>query len=323
MGSVWLRDLDKWLTAAGLNVSVYDDQWKNRSRSSGGYEAVRGIGIHHDASSIGSSEKSACDWGWKNSSDKPIGCIRLARDGHITVGAAGATNTMGKGGPLTTSRGTIPKDQGNLYMVAIEAANNGVGETWGRQMMDAYIAMVWALCEHLDLQHSDVFGHAGYCQPSCPGRKIDPAGPASGYPNLGGTSGAKTWPDSAFRSYLDAYKIPPGPTPPPANDWPTQGAAMTTPPGTPILSKGMVHANVPWLQAVLCSMPKLAADGGGPIFNPDWVGYDTIAPGPSTASLFGQATADSLNYWKSRNSLPSDSRYDTATANAMYKVRKK
>lgn len=215
MGNVWLTQLPGWLADAGLDVDIYDNKWTTRSRSSGGYEQVLGIGIHHDASAVGSSEQSACDWGWKNSSDRPIGAIRLARDGHITVGAAGATNTMGKGGPLTTSRGKIPQDQGNLYMVAIEAANNGVGEPWGKDMLDAYICMVQVLCDELGLESGDVYGHAGYCAPSCPGRKIDPAGPTPDYPNLGGTTGARTWPDAAFRDYLDERNgtHPPEPTP--------------------------------------------------------------------------------------------------------------
>jgi hypothetical protein len=220
MGAIWLTEMPDWFADAGLNVDVYDNLWSTRSRSSGGYEKVLGIGIHHDASSTGSSEMSGCDWGWKNSSDKPIGCIRLWRDGHIIVGAAGATNTMGKGGPLTASKGTIPKDQGNMYMVAIEAANNGVGEPWPTVMIDAYLGMVHTLCQELGLAHSDVWSHAGYCQPSCPGRKIDPAGPTPGYPNLGGTSGSKTWPDSAFRGYLDALDQthPPEPEPEPQED---------------------------------------------------------------------------------------------------------
>jgi N-acetylmuramoyl-L-alanine amidase len=218
IGNVWLTSLPDWLDAAGLDVDVYDNNWTTRSRSSGGYEDVRGIGIHHDASSTGSSEMSGCDWGWKNSSDRPIGCIRLWRNGHIIVGAAGATNTMGKGGPLKTSKGTIPLDQGNIYMLAIEAANNGVGEQWSTPMIDAYLGMVHTLCERLGLKHSDVFGHAGYCQPSCPGRKIDPAGPTPGYPNLGGTSGCKTWADSAFRSYLDQRGQQPHPPEPEPGD---------------------------------------------------------------------------------------------------------
>lgn len=203
MGNLWLTELPDWFADAGLDVDVYDSKWMTRARSSGGYERVLGIGIHHDASSLGSSEMSGCDWGWKNSGDRPIGAMRLWRDGHIIVGAAGATNTMGKGGPLTCSKGTIPKDQGNLYMVAIEAANTGVGEPWSTPMLDAYLLMVNVLCDELELEFTDVFSHAGYCEPSCPGRKIDPAGPTPGYPNLGGTSGARTWSDSAFRGYLD------------------------------------------------------------------------------------------------------------------------
>lgn len=214
IGSIWLTELPDWLESAGLRVDVYDNMWSTRSRSSGGYEKVLGIGIHHDASNINSSERSAADYGWKNASDKPIGAIRLWRDGHILVGAAGATNTMGKGGPLTSTKGKIPQDQGNLYMLAIEAGNNGVGEPWGTPMLDAYIGMVTTLCDRLGLSYNDVWGHAGYVQPSCPGRKIDPAGPTPGYPSLGGTSGAKTWKDSDFRALLGTSTQPPHPPEP-------------------------------------------------------------------------------------------------------------
>jgi hypothetical protein len=254
MGSVWLTELPDWLSDAGLDVDVYDNLWSTRSRSSGGYESVRGIGIHHDASSTGSSEMSGCDWGWKNSSDRPIGCIRLWRNGHIIVGAAGATNTMGKGGPLTSSKGTIPKDQGNLYMLAIEAANNGVGEAWSNVMVDAYLTMVDTLCQRLGLQHSDVWSHAGYCQPSCPGRKIDPAGPTPGYPNLGGTSGVKTWPDAAFRGYLDQrtdQPHPPEPTPEPEPEPPPSGGDWMA--SLPTIKKGATGEYVERMQHLLAA----------------------------------------------------------------------
>jgi len=325
VGSIWLTDLDRWLIDAGLDVSVYDNNWKTRSRSSGGYEDVRGIGIHHDASSTGSSEQSACDWGWKNSSDKPIGAIRIGRSGHITIGAAGATNTMGKGGPLNVSRGTIPKDQGNLYMVAIEAANNGIGEAWGTPMLDAYLLMVWTLCDRLGLKHSDVYGHAGYCQPSCPGRKIDPAGPTPGYPNLGNTTGAKTWPDSAFRGYLDKIKpYPPDPSPPkPGTDWRSVGATYSTPPRDYPMQRYGQFDNTEWLQAVLCSMDTLPADGGKPIYNPAWVGYDSKAGVPNGRLYYADATHNALAYWQSKNGLTADGKWGPATADKMYKVRGK
>jgi hypothetical protein len=255
VGAIWLTELPDWFADAGLDVDIYDNKWSTRSRSSGGYEKILGIGIHHDASATGSSEQSACDWGWKNSSDRPIGAMRLGRSGHITVGAAGATNTMGKGGPLTCSRGTIPKDQGNMYMVAIEAANNGVGEPWSTPMIDAYLAMVAVLCDELELEYSDVFGHAGYCAPSCPGRKIDPAGPTPGHPDLGGTSGAKTWPDSAFRGYLNERNgtHPPEPTPEPEPEPtppPSGGDWMAS---LPTIKKGATGPDVERMQHLLAA----------------------------------------------------------------------
>ena len=227
MGSIWLRDLPDVLSDAGLNVTTYAG-WENRARSSGGYDALLGIGIHHDASATGSSDQSAWDWAWKNSSDRPIGAIRLSRSGLICVGAAGATNTMGKGGPLTCSRGTVPKDAGNKYMIAIEAGNNGVGEAWGSIMIDAYISMLAALCRRYGFNASrDIFTHNSYCEPSTPGRKIDPAGPTPSEPSLGGTSGCKIWSHDDVRNLVleELGQVPPPkptpepePTPPPSGD---------------------------------------------------------------------------------------------------------
>jgi hypothetical protein len=217
MGSIWLRDLPNVLVSAGLDVTTYPG-WENRSRSSGGYDALLGIGIHHDASNTGSSDQSAWDWAWKNSSDRPIGAIRLSRSGLVCVGAAGATNTMGKGGPLTTSRGTIPLDAGNKFMIAIEAGNNGIGETWPSIMVDVYMRMLAALCQAYGFDASrDIFTHNSYCQPSCPGRKIDPAGPTPSEPSLGGTSGTKIWSHNDVRQcVMEIMGKPPQPQPSPS-----------------------------------------------------------------------------------------------------------
>lgn len=227
MGDIWLRDLPDVLSDAKLAVVTYSG-WENRSRSSGGYDALLGIGIHHDASNSNSSDQSAWDWAWKNSSDKPIGCIRLGRTGEICVGAAGATNTMGKGGPLTTSKGTIPLDKGNQNMIAIEAGNNGVGETWGSTMIDAYMRMLAALCQAYGFDpNRDIFTHNSYCQPSCPGRKIDPAGPTPSEPTLGGTSGTKIWSHDDVRACVSKIMVkPPQPEPAPPTPKPTQEANM-------------------------------------------------------------------------------------------------
>jgi hypothetical protein len=201
-GQVWLLDLPDACRAGGLTVSTFDG-WETRSRSSGGYDDVLAVGYHHDASNANSDEGSSDAYGWLYADDKPIGAMRLHRNGSLVVGAAGATNTMGKGGPLTCSGGTVPLDRGNQTMIAIEAANNGVGERWPKVQADAYIALVAALCDWYGLDPGrDVHSHAAYCAPTCPGRKIDPAGPVDGYPDLAGTSGAATWDNTAFAALV-------------------------------------------------------------------------------------------------------------------------
>ena len=118
---------------------------------------------------------------------------------------------------------------------------------------------------------------------------------------------------------------PPQPTPPtpkPTN-WVTYGTNAKTPPGNPMLSKGIVHANVQELQAILCSMPTLPADGGKPIYNPEWVDIDKVGGGKPTDNLFGDATFPALAYWQEKNGLTADSKYGPQTAARLTQVRGK
>lgn len=222
MGSHWLRDLPTAL--GGLpNLSTYSG-WENRARSSGGYDAVLGIVLHHTASNT--TPENDMYYIWKSAADRPIGAIYIGRDGRIVIGAAGATNCQGKGGPLTTSKGTVPLDQGNRYMIAIEAGNTGVGEPWAEIQQQAYVNTVRALCAYYGFDpNRDVFGHFDYCAPSCPGRKIDPAGPSL----FGAVNTSGTWDINMFRSAVVGSVPPPEPepepepTPPPQQgDWMAQ-----------------------------------------------------------------------------------------------------
>jgi N-acetyl-anhydromuramyl-L-alanine amidase AmpD len=195
MGSIWLRNLPDVLEDLG-NVSLYSG-WENRSRSSGGYNKLMGIVCHHTASKT--STQSDTTWMWQNSPDKPVGAIYLARDGEIVVGAAGATNCAGKGGPYTTSKGTIPLDSGNSNTISIEAGNNGIGEQWPTAQQDAYVALVAALCEGYGFDPlRDVMSHFEWA----PDRKIDPAG-SSRY-----ASGANKWNMDMFRGDVEAKMQP-------------------------------------------------------------------------------------------------------------------
>jgi hypothetical protein len=87
------------------------------------------------------------------------------------VCAGGATNTNGKGGPLTVSRGTVPLDSMNTHAISIEAGNNGVGEPWPVEQIDAYFALNNTLADRLGLSVIDCATH----QLWAPSRKIDPA----------------------------------------------------------------------------------------------------------------------------------------------------
>jgi N-acetylmuramoyl-L-alanine amidase len=187
MGAIWLRELPDWLSDAGLNVRTWDG-WETRARSSGGYDAIYGIVVHHTASNT--TPDNDCHWEWNASDDRPIGAMLLDRTGRVTVGAAGATNCAGKGGPWETSAGTVPLDKGNAFTVSIEAANGGTGEAWPPAQTSAYLVLVDTLCRYLELDPlRDVAAHFEWA----PTRKIDPAGPSPW------AAGAASWDMDAFR----------------------------------------------------------------------------------------------------------------------------
>jgi len=201
MGAIWLLSLPDVLRGAGLEVDTYPG-WELRARSSGGYDSLMGIQVHHTASDA--TPASDMSWMWEGSPDEPIGACHLARSGTWTVGAAGATNTSGKGGPLTTSKGVVPVDAGNRYLLSVEAANDGVGEPWPNVQIDSYLRGVTALCDSYGLTYMDAAAHFEWTD-----RKIDPAGP-SPY-----ATGANSWDMNAFRSDLGLDVPPPRPPQPP------------------------------------------------------------------------------------------------------------
>ena len=198
MGSIWLHELPDIVADAGVRVRTWPG-WEERARSSGGYDAVYGVFAHHTASNT--TPDNDCRYMWETCPDGPVGAMLLDRDGVVTVGAAGATNTQGKGGPWTLSTGTIPLDKGNAYGVAVEAANNGVGQAWPTVQVDAYVFTVAALCEALGLDADrDVLAHFEWVAPSCPGRKVDPVGPSPW------AVGASSWDMDAFRQDVTMWQ---------------------------------------------------------------------------------------------------------------------
>ena len=169
MGNTYLTWLADDLEAAGLQVVRYEG-WTTRARSSGGYGGQPlCVMWHHTASQTSPANDSY--YMCHSSSDRPICNLLVARDGVVWVLAAGATNTNGKGKAHNFSRGSVPTDQMNQWAVGMELANNGVGEPYVQQQIDAAFTASNTINRRCGNQPSDVCTHQHYA----PDRKIDPA----------------------------------------------------------------------------------------------------------------------------------------------------
>lgn len=319
MGQYWLQNSVSPLSKAlGSKFELYKG-YATRSRSSGGFDEIRGIVIHHDADKPSGDDRWVLNYEWNGTGgDQPIGNYHVLRDGTVVFGCAGASNHAGKGGPVTTSRGTVPLSAANRMMIGIEASNDGLGEVWGTEILESYLTLLTTLCTLYKLDPlMDIYGHYDWCLPSCPGRKIDPAGPTPTYPGFGGEAGRQTWNIKEVRKEVNARIYTTVPPPIPPTDWAALGLTYSTPPAT--MSRPNVYNNTTWLQAVLCSMKSKA---GQPYFNPAWVGSDNVS-GNYKQNVYGDATYNAVKAFQIDYSLTADGIYGTVTANKLYSVRGK
>lgn len=170
-GPIWLTAMADILRRVGLNVIEYDG-WQTRARSSGGYnDWPLCVMWHHTASNPSSDGRNDAQYIATGSPDSPLSNLYIQRDGTVWVIAAGATNTNGKGGPLSFSRGTVPQDGMNARALGVEMANNGVGEGWPQAQVDAMFLVNDVLNLWFGNQPEDLAPHSLWA----PGRKIDPA----------------------------------------------------------------------------------------------------------------------------------------------------
>jgi hypothetical protein len=169
--SQYLEGLAVALRNAGLTV-VELAGWETRGRGDNvPYSDGRPWCVlwHHTASAgDGADDADYCTF---RSPDAPLTNLVIGREGIVYVCAAGPTNTNGKGGPLTFSRGTVPVDSMNSYAVGIEISNNGVGMPYPTVQIDACFAASNAIAAAYGLEPDDVAEHVDWA----PGRKIDPA----------------------------------------------------------------------------------------------------------------------------------------------------
>lgn len=181
MGSLYLTDLADVVELAQPFVQnvIEMPNWQTRARGSGGYNGrAKGVSRHHDAGSILSDGFPAANYETFIADAKPITNLHLSRKGDVYVCAAGATNTIGAGGPM----GDFALNDGNAWQIGIEAGNNGVGEVWPEVQVRAYIeleARLWIAYSarfgwNFPLNPDQFFDHRRWA----PNRKIDRKGHA-------------------------------------------------------------------------------------------------------------------------------------------------
>jgi hypothetical protein len=199
MRAPWLADV---LRDAGLTV-VETGGWVGRGRD---LDSIEGVMWHHTASPTTSGLVSnlAVVTNGNSVAPGPIANLLLWRDGTFHVIADGRCNHAGKG-----FLPWIGTDRGNACLLAIEAVNNGVGEPWVAQMVEAYERGTAAIIRRLGLSVERVVTHWEYATPL--GRKIDPAGPNGG--RIGFVPGTQTWSPDSVRGAVRAWLTPPAPPP--------------------------------------------------------------------------------------------------------------
>jgi N-acetylmuramoyl-L-alanine amidase len=239
---------------AGLTVMVTgtNSGWERRARSSGGFPVPPlGVVWHHAASSTSTSDEACVNYQVRGNPDNPVGNMTLGRDGSVWPIAGGASNCAGKGGPMNFSRGQCPKDQGNTYLVNIEVNNNGVGEPWSEQLIDAYFRLSNAINAYLGNQPTDITSHALGTGDGYTNRKVDPAtnDAVQGLWVPRSANSSKTWVLADMRSECANRAAGGGPTPVPPDPVPPD----PTPPQPPVTN---------WPASLTSSLPSIAKGSG-------------------------------------------------------------
>ena len=198
--SQYLEGLADVLRSAGCRV-VELEGWQHRGRSGNDpYADGRPWCVmwHHTASAgDGADDADYCTF---RSPDAPLCNLVVGRDGVVYVCAGGPTNTNGKGGPLTFSKGTIGVDNMNVHAVGIEISNNGVGMNYPQVQVDACFTASLAVCAAYGLEPDDAAIHAEWA----PDRKIDTATATAvdGPWRPGGVNTSGTWNGHDLRAEL-------------------------------------------------------------------------------------------------------------------------
>lgn len=143
---------------------VWEPGWAGRGRPTA--FKPQGCVIHHTATSRrakGDYPSLGIVRDGRSDLPGPLSQFGLGRSGAVYVIAAGTSNHAGPGGWNGLS--------GNSTVWGVEAENDGIGEPWSAEALDAYPRLVAALARHTPFDPSMVSCHREWSE-----YKIDPTG---------------------------------------------------------------------------------------------------------------------------------------------------
>ena len=154
--ALWLADA---LRAEGLRVVEYPG-WREKSNGNN-FDEISGVIMHH----TGANNASAASiFNGRPDLRGPLSQIHLARDGTVTVVAAGCANHAGTG-----ALPWLPKGTGNRRTIGIEAANDGGGtpgkphrSSWPEAQYNAYVRLVKVILHETGWGADRVASHQEY-----------------------------------------------------------------------------------------------------------------------------------------------------------------
>lgn len=151
---VWLADV---LVAEGLDAVEFPG-WRNRGH--GDFRDIRGVMVHHTGSDHATAASIAHG---RPDLPGPLSQLHIARDGTVTVVAAGVAWHAGVG-----QYPWLPTNMANWHMIGIECANSGTSPTaphrtnWPDAQYDALVASCAAINRRLGQPADRTIGHKEY-----------------------------------------------------------------------------------------------------------------------------------------------------------------
>lgn len=151
---VWLADV---LRAEGVTTIEYPG-WQERGH--GDFRDIRGVMVHHTGSDVATAASIA---NGRPDLSGPLSQLHIARDGTVTVVAAGVAWHAGAG-----SYPWLPTNTANWHMIGIECANTGTSQTaphryhWPDEQYLALVRCCAAVNRRLRQSAGRTIGHKEY-----------------------------------------------------------------------------------------------------------------------------------------------------------------